>query len=187
MIALDKRGRSPILNCVAGGTLAVVWPALELALVLVLVTVHTFFVGQRGFEVRAFMTFQTGDILVLASERELGVGMVETVRLANTLPGIGGVAGFARLTERTMVGVLVTSRASLERQADIPDQLSVGRRSFMTLLALQRLMFPGQRITGRRVIEVCQWLPAGDGVALFAVGAQLLVMAIFMTAQASSV
>ena len=171
----------------AGGTLAVVWPALELALVLVLVTIHAFFVGQRGVEVRAFMTFQTGDIQVLAGERELGGGMVETIRLANALPGIGGVAGFARLMERAMVGVLVTSGAGLERQANILDYFSVGRRRFMTLLALQRLMFPGQRVTGRHVIEMRQWLPAGDGVALFAVGSQLLVMAILMTAHASSV
>ena len=133
------------------------------------------------------MTLQTGDILVLAGERELGGGMVETICLANALPSIGGVAGFARLMERAMMGILVTSRASLERQADIPDHLSVGRRRFMTLLALQCLMSPSQRIPGRHVIEMRQWLPAGDGVALFAVGSQLLVMAILMTAQASSV
>ena len=45
MTAFDKRGRSPILHYVACGTLAVVSPALKLALVLVLVTVHAFFVG----------------------------------------------------------------------------------------------------------------------------------------------
>ena len=57
----------------------------------------------------------------------------------------------------------------------------------MTRLAFQRLMFPGQRIFGRHVIEMCQRLPAVDGVTLFAVGPQLLLMAILMTAQAISV
>lgn len=42
--------------------------------------------------------------------------MVETVRLTNILPGtISGVAGFAGLIERAMVGVLVAPGAGLER------------------------------------------------------------------------
>lgn len=57
----------------------------------------------------------------------------------------------------------------------------------MALLARHVLVLARQRILGRHVIELDQWLPAVDGVALFAVSSQLLPMDILMTAQASSV
>lgn len=113
--ALNERRGLPIIDRVAGAAFAAIGPMLELPPMRVHMTVQTFFVGHRGREVRIFMTLKTGDVLVLAGERELRHGMVETVGLPHVLPVIGTMAAFAGLLERAMVRILVASRACLKR------------------------------------------------------------------------
>ena len=161
MAGFDKRGRLPIVDHVAGAAFSMIGTVLELCFVLVLVAIHAFFIGQLCFKVAVFVTLEAGDILVFASERELSRGMVETVGLPHMFPVIRAVTGFARLLERAMMRVLVTSGARFKRQAYVLDHLGIRGRRLVALLAFQVHVFPGQGIARRHMIELRQRLPAG--------------------------
>lgn len=70
-------GRLPAVLRMAGRAFAVVRAAHELALVLVLVTVHALLMRHRRLEIRFFMALLAGEPVVLAVQRKPGFGVVK--------------------------------------------------------------------------------------------------------------
>ena len=148
-------GRLPAVDVVAGRALAAIGPLHELAIVRVFVAVHA--LGERQFflEVAIGVAGNALHGLVLAEQRVLGLGVIETPGEAggdDSLPAAGGMAGLAGLLREAAlmrVGVAVVTFA--ERQANVPG-LVVGTRR-VALFAFDRRVLPGQRITGLRMVE----------------------------------
>ena len=147
---------------------------------LVLVTVKASLVRDRGLEICVLVTLHASHLAVLAIQREFRGGVVEAVRSAHLLPHIGSVAAFASRYKSAPMGILVAWGARRERQAGVLNHLGVARRRAMAFGAFHILVFTGQWKVRGGVIERLQRFPAGDGVALLAVRAQLPGMAVRM-------
>ena len=79
MTGLGERRWLPARERVARAAVATVGAVEKLALVLVFVAIQAFFVGHRSFEIRVLVTLHAGHFAMLAVQRELRGGVVETV------------------------------------------------------------------------------------------------------------
>lgn len=141
----------------------------------VLVAIHA--LGERQFflEVAVGVAGDAFHRLVLAEQRVLGLGVIETPGEAggdDSLPAAGGVAGLAGLLGKAaFVRVAVAVVTFAEGQTNVAG-LVVGVRR-VALFAFDRRVLPSQRITGLRVIECPQYVfPVVEVVALRAIGAE---------------
>lgn len=123
-VFLDPEGgRLESLDIVTGGALALICPLHELAVVLVLVTVQAALKGEWFFEIAAGMTPQAIDRLMLAFQRILGLGVIETLVdgfQRNPFPSGSVMARLAGLLRKTAVmRIRVTIGAAVECQTHI--------------------------------------------------------------------
>jgi len=175
----------PTRECVARAAVAAVGAVQKLALVLVLVAIQASLVRYRGLEIRVLMALQASHLAMLSIQREFRGGVVESVRSLYLLPYVGVVTALASRRKGAPVGILVAWGARRERQTGVLDHLGVARRRSMAFGALRVLVFTGQGKVRGGVIERVQRFPAGDGVALLAVRAQLPGMWIGMASLTS--
>lgn len=173
MTGLGERRWLPARECVACTAVAAVGAVEKLALVLVLVAIQASLVRHRGLEIRVLMTLHASHLAMLSIQREFRGGVVESIRSPHLLPYIGVVAALASRHKGAAVGILMAWGARCERQPGVLDHLGVARRRAMAFGAFHVLVFTNQWKMRGGVIERLQRLPAGDGVALFAVRAQL--------------
>lgn len=90
----------------AAFALAAVGALLELAAVNVCVTIGALLECNRLLEVRRLVAIDAGYFSVLAQQWEFGFGVIEArERLLGALPRRGGVAAFAPLLKRALVGI----------------------------------------------------------------------------------
>jgi len=148
-------GRPPPVNVMAGRALTAVRALEELTVVGVLVAIRAFGERKRLFEIAVGVARAARHSLVLAEQREFGLGVIEikaepraddtlpTGRCVTRLTGLRGEAAFVRIA----VAVIALREAKAE-----VARLVVGARG-VTLFALDLRVLAGQRITGLGVIE----------------------------------
>ena len=111
MVGLDEGSHVPAGNRVAGAAVAAVRTVQELPFVLVSVTIQASLMGYGRLEIGIPMALQTGHLVMLSLERELGCGMVEAARVSEALPRLGIVALFTFRGEGAMVRILMATGA----------------------------------------------------------------------------
>ena len=178
----------------AGGALSALGALRELPIVRIgLVAVHAFLERERPFEVSVGVALGAIDAGVLAFERKLRLGVIETLvdsLEGKFLPPARVVARLAALREAAMMRVLVTVGALVERNTHIL-RLAV-RPIGVALGALDLGMQASQGIAGLRVVKLrltgladIDRLPVHKIVALQAVRSEAAFVLIFVAANAT--
>ena len=194
-VLLHRKGRGlPSLHRVAGGALPAVRTLGKLPVVRIgLVAVHAFLEHQRLFEIAAGVALGAIDAGVLAFQRKFGLGVVEAFvdRLQrNLLPPARAVARLAALREASVVRVLMTVGALVERNAHVLWLAVCSIR--VALGALHLGMQAGQGIARLGVIELgltrltdIDALPVHEIVALQAVWTEASFVLVFVATDAT--
>ena len=163
--------------------LAAVGTLQELAAVGIgFVTIRAQGVGNRRFEVAAFVTGEALDFKVLAEERKVRFGVIECRCERGSFPTGCVVARLTSLFELALVGIRVAGGACGELQSEVSG-LSVGARG-VALFAGGFAMGPGERVARLGVVEMLPvefgGLPVDGRVTLSAIGAQAALVLIRM-------
>ena len=113
MPVCKERGGIEAVFVVAGRAFPSVRPRPELGFVRVLlgVAVQAPGVHDRSREVSAPVAFRARKALVLADEREIRTGMIQTGKIPDLLPSVRRMAGIASPAQGASVWVLVTRGA----------------------------------------------------------------------------
>jgi len=115
-----EKGRLPALHVVAGRALAAILTLGELPVMSILVAIRAFLERDLLLEIAVGVALGAIEGGVLALERVLGLGVVESLvdgLQADPLPSSGAVAGVATLREAAMVRILVAIGALAEWNA----------------------------------------------------------------------
>ena len=189
MIFHGEKGRLPALDVVAGRALAAILTLDELPVVSILVAIRALLEGDLLLEIPVGVALGAIEGGVLALERVLGFGVVESLvdgLQADPLPSAGIMAGVATLREAAVVRILVAIGALAEWNANVL-RLAVGTVG-VTLGTLHLRMQSGERITGLRMVELAHvdGFPVDEVVAGLAVRAQTTLVEILVTGRAGS-
>lgn len=182
-----EKGRLPALYVVAGRTLAAILTLDELPVVSILVAIRAFLEWDLLLEIAVGVALGAIDGSVLAFERVLGLGMVESLAdglKVDPLPSAGIVAGVATLGEAAVVGILVAIGTLAEWNANVLG-LAIGTVG-VTLGALHLRMQSGEGIAGFGVVELAHvdGFPVDEVVTGLARRAQTALVEIFVTGRA---
>ena len=184
-----EKGRLPSLHVVAGRALTAILTFDELTVVSILVAIRALLEWDLLLEIAVGVALGAIDAEVLALERVLGLGVVESLvhgLQVDPLPSAGIVAGVATLGETAVVRILVTIGALAEWNANV-FRLAIGTVG-VTLGALHLRVQSGEGITGFGVVELAHvdGFPVDEVVAGLARRAQTALVEIFVTGRARS-
>jgi len=182
-----EKGRLPSLYVVAGRTFAAILTLDELPVMSILVAIRALLEWDLLLEIAVGVALGAIDSEVLALERVLGLGVIESLvhgLQVDPLPSAGIVAGVATLRETAVVRILVTIGALAEWNANV-FRLAIGTVG-VTLGALHLRMQSGEGITGFGVVELAHvdGFPVDEVVAGLARRAQTALVEIFVTGRA---
>jgi len=182
-----EKGRLPSLHVVAGRALTAILTLDELTVMSILVAIRALLEWDLLLEIAVGVALGAIDAEVLALERVLGLGVVESLvhgLQVDPLPPAGIVAGVATLRETAVVRILVTIGALAEWNANV-FRLAIGTVG-VTLGALHLRMQSGEGITGFGVVELAHvdGFPVDEVVAGLARRAQTALVEIFVTGRA---
>ena len=182
-----EKGRLPALHVVAGRAFTAILTLDELPIMSILVAIRALLERDLLLEIAVGVALGAIDGGVLALERVLGLGVVESLvdgLQADPLPSAGIVAGVATLREAAVVRILVAIGALAEWNANV-FRLAIGTVG-VALGALHFRMQSGERITGFGVVELAHvdGFPVDEVVAGLAGRAQTALVEIFVTGRA---
>ena len=184
-----EKGRLPALDVVAGRALAAILTLGELPVMSILVAICALLEWDLLLEIAVGVALGAIDGEVLALERVLSFGVVESLvdgLEVDPLPSPGIVAGVATLREAAMVRILVAIGTLAEWNANVL-RLAIGPIG-VALGALHLRMQSGEGITGFGVVELAHvdGFPVDEVVAGPAGRAQAALVEIFVTGRAGS-
>ena len=181
---LRERGRLPTGDRVTGAALSVIGTTLELALVFVLMAIHSPFVGDRGLEIGILVALHAGQALMLSVQRELSLAMIERGGEPDLAPGFRVVAGLAAGRKRAVMRVLMAAVTLGKIQPGVLHDFGVRFRRAMALCALHAAVLSGERKMRGGVVERAHRLPVPRIMTALAVASQLSRVTVFVTREA---